>query len=74
MHHFDMQVSHDPRLHDPDPGPQEKSTEKRCVSFGKDCMYTAARNRFFSKYFQTQHTYQHLVENRNLYSILPKTF
>ncbi len=28
---------HDPRLHDPDPGPQEKSTEKSCVSFGKDC-------------------------------------
>ncbi len=32
-----MQISHDPRLHDPDPGPQEKSTEKSCVSFGKDC-------------------------------------
>ncbi len=30
-------VMHDPRLHDPDPGPQEKSTEKSCVSFGKDC-------------------------------------
>ena len=33
-----MQISHDPRLHDPDPGPQEKSTEKSCVSFGKDCI------------------------------------
>ncbi len=33
----DMKISHDPRLHDPDPGPQEKFTEKSCVSFGKDC-------------------------------------
>ncbi len=47
MHHFDkivkktdMQISDDPRLHDPDPGPQEKSTEKSCVSFGKDCTKT----------------------------------
>ncbi len=29
--------SGDSRLHDPDPGPQEKSTEKSCISFGKDC-------------------------------------
>ncbi len=36
MHHFDN--AHDPRLHDPDPGPQEKSAEKSCVSFGKDCI------------------------------------
>ncbi len=35
---LNMQISHDPRLHDPDPGPQEKSTEKSCVSFGKDCI------------------------------------
>ncbi len=35
MHHFDS--AHDPRVHDPDPGPQEKSTEKSCVSFGKNC-------------------------------------
>ncbi len=32
-----MQISHDPRLHDPDPGSKEKSMEKSCVSFGKDC-------------------------------------
>ena len=31
---------HDPRLHDPDPGPQDKSTKKSCVSFGKDCTMT----------------------------------
>ncbi len=29
-----MQIYHDPRLHDPDPGPQEKSTEKY---FTSDC-------------------------------------
>ena len=33
-----MQISHDPGSHDPDPGPQEKSTKKSCVSFGKECM------------------------------------
>ncbi len=31
MHHFDNAHG------DPDPGPQEKSMEKSCVSFGKDC-------------------------------------
>ena len=35
----DMQISHDPRLHDPDPGPQEKSTKKSCVSLGKGCKW-----------------------------------
>ena len=30
---------YDPRLHDPDPGPQEKSTKKSCVSLGKGCRY-----------------------------------
>ena len=24
--------------YDPDPGPQEKSTEKSCISFGKECI------------------------------------
>ncbi len=28
-----MQISYDPRLHDPDPGPLEKSRKKSCVSF-----------------------------------------
>ncbi len=27
----------DPRSHDLDPGPQEKSLKSFCVSFGKDC-------------------------------------
>ncbi len=34
-----MLISHDPRLHDPDPGPQEKSTENSCVYFEKECIY-----------------------------------
>ncbi len=42
-----MQISHDPRLHDPDPGPQEKSTEKSCVSFGKDCTITLPEQAYF---------------------------
>ncbi len=28
-----VQISHDPRSHDPDPGPQEKFMKKSCVSF-----------------------------------------
>ena len=34
---FLLEKSVYPRLHDPDPGPQEKSTEKSCISFGKGC-------------------------------------
>ena len=40
IHHFDktdVQISHDPGSHDPDPGPQEKSTKKSCVSFETEC-------------------------------------
>ncbi len=36
--------------------------------------YTAARNQFFSKSFHIWYTYQHLVENRNLHSILLEAF
>ena len=45
----------DPRLHDPDPGPQEKSTEKSCVSFGKDCNWDtrALKLKFVSSMKQT---------------------
>ncbi len=32
-----MQMSLDPGSHDPDPGPQEKSTEKSYVSFETEC-------------------------------------
>ncbi len=32
-----MQISHDPGQHDPDPGPQEKSTMKSCISFETQC-------------------------------------
>ena len=32
-----MQISHDPGSHDPDPGPQEKSMKKSCVSFETEC-------------------------------------
>ncbi len=30
-------ISDYPGLHDPDPGPQEKSTNKSCVSFETEC-------------------------------------
>ncbi len=33
-----MQISYDPGLHDPDPGPQEKSKKKSCVSFETECI------------------------------------
>ena len=33
-------MSHDPGLHDPDPGPQEKSMKKSCVSFETECRRT----------------------------------
>ena len=36
----------------------------------KDLSYTAAQNGIFTKSFHTSYTYQHLVENRNLCSIL----
>ena len=29
---------HDPGSHDPDPGPQEKSMKKSCVSFETECI------------------------------------
>ncbi len=32
-----MQISDDPGSHDPDPGPQEESTKKSCVSFETEC-------------------------------------
>ncbi len=32
-----MQISRDPGSHDPDPGPQEKSMKKSCVSFATEC-------------------------------------
>ncbi len=32
-----MQISHDTRSYDPDPGPHEKSTKKSCVSFETEC-------------------------------------
>ncbi len=32
-----MQISHDPGSHDPDPGLQEKSMKKSCVSFETEC-------------------------------------
>ncbi len=32
-----MQISHDTGSHDPDPGPQEKSMKKSCVSFETEC-------------------------------------
>ena len=32
-----VQISHDPGSHDPEPGPQEKSTKKSCVSFETEC-------------------------------------
>ncbi len=45
IHHFNnahgMQISHDPGLHDPDPGPQEKSMKKSCVSFETECRMDA---------------------------------
>ena len=34
-----MQISHDPRTHDPDPGPQEKAMKKSCVSFETECIF-----------------------------------
>ena len=33
-----MHISHDPGSHDPDPGPQEKSMKKSCVSFETECI------------------------------------
>ena len=40
IHHFgNANGSHDPGLHDPDPGPQEKSMKKSCVSFETGCIY-----------------------------------
>ena len=33
-----MQISHNPRSHDSDPGPQEKSMRKSCVSFETECI------------------------------------
>ena len=32
-----MQIFHDPGSHDPDPGPQGKSTKKSCISFETQC-------------------------------------
>ncbi len=32
-----MQISHDPGSNDPDPGPQENSMKKSCVSFETEC-------------------------------------
>ncbi len=32
-----MQMSHDPGSHDSDPGSQEKSMKKSCVSFEAEC-------------------------------------
>ncbi len=34
-----IQISHDPGSHEPDPGPQEKSTKKSCVSFETECRF-----------------------------------
>ncbi len=33
-----MEISHDLGSHDPDPGPQEKSAKKSCVSFETECI------------------------------------
>ncbi len=47
IHHFDnahgnnLPKTHDPGSHDPDPGPQEKSTKKSCVSFETECSSVA---------------------------------
>ncbi len=54
IHHFDnaygnnlpktplenlyAEISYDPGSHEPDPGPQEKSTKKSCVSFETECI------------------------------------
>ena len=38
-----MQISHDLRLHDPDPGPQEKSTEKRVYQGGNSFRQSKGR-------------------------------
>ncbi len=46
IHHFDNAHGnnlpkapfHDPGSHDPDPGPQEKSMKKSCVSFETECI------------------------------------
>ncbi len=35
-----MPISHDPGSQDIDPGPQEKSTKKSCVSFETECNNT----------------------------------
>ena len=35
-----MQISHDPRSHDPDPAPQEKSMKKSCISFETECIHS----------------------------------
>ena len=37
-----MQISHDPGSRDSDPGPQEKSMKKRCVSFEIECTWQRA--------------------------------
>ncbi len=41
-----MQISHDPGSHDSDPGPQEKSMKKSCVSFETECI-----NKEYPEYF-----------------------
>ncbi len=38
-----MQISHDPGSHDPNPGPQEKSMKKSCVSLETECMFASGR-------------------------------
>ncbi len=36
IHHASLH-GHDPGSHDPDPGPQENSMKKSCVSFESEC-------------------------------------
>ncbi len=43
-----MQISHDPGSHDPDPGPQEKSMKKSCVSFETECSQLVVINFSFN--------------------------
>ncbi len=53
-----MQIFHDPGSHDPDPGPQEKSMKKSCVSFEAECRWHS--NNFFVLWYSTK---PRLVQN-----------
>ncbi len=60
-----MQISHDARLHDPDPGPQEKSTEKSIFVAGAVLLHGHETNKITLKHLISCNFILKLDSNHN---------